>query len=69
MFAFINTLFVIAIVIFIISTVFLWRSTKKIRYGSKSTDEDVKKMDKKGLIGLLLSIGIFVLSYLLSLLV
>lgn len=40
-----------------------------IRYGSKSTDEDVKKMDKKGLIGLLLSIGIFVLSYLLSLLV
>jgi uncharacterized membrane protein len=69
MFAFINTLFVIAIVIFIISTVFLWRSAKMIRYGSKSTDEDVKKMDKKGLIGLLLSIGIFVLSYLLSLLV
>lgn len=69
MFAFINTLFVIAIVIFIISTVFLWRSTKMIRYGSKSTDEDVKKMDKKGLIGLLLSVGIFVLSYLLSLLV
>ncbi|HBT50860.1 hypothetical protein X927_07420 [Petrotoga mexicana DSM 14811] len=69
MFAFVNTLFVIAMILFIISTVFLWRSAKMIRNGSKSSDEDVKKMDKKGLVGLLISVGIFVLSYFLSLLV
>ncbi|WP_273542551.1 hypothetical protein [Petrotoga sp. 8T1HF07.NaAc.6.1] len=40
-----------------------------IRNGSKSSDEDVKKMDKNGLLGLLISVGIFVLSYFLSLLV
>jgi len=69
MFAFVNTLFVISMILFIISTIFLWRSTKMIRNGSKRTDEDVKKMDKRGLLGLLISVGIFALSYFLSLLV
>jgi hypothetical protein len=69
MFAFVNTLFVISMILFIISTIFLWRSAKMIRNGSKRTDEEVKKMDKRGLLGLLISVGIFVLSHFLSLLV
>jgi len=69
MFAFINTLFFISMILFIVSTVFLWRSAKMIRNGSKSSDEDVKKADKRGLLGLLISIGIFAFSYVLSLLV
>lgn len=47
MFAFVNTLFVISMILFIISTVFLWRSAKMIRNGSKSSDEDVKKNGQK----------------------
>ncbi|PNR96817.1 hypothetical protein [Petrotoga sp. 9PWA.NaAc.5.4] len=69
MFAFINTLFVIAVIIFIISILFLWRSAKLIRSGSKSSDLEVKKTDRKGIIALLISVGIFILSYLLSLII
>jgi len=69
MYIFINILFIIAVITFIASTVFLWKSAKMIRNGNKKSDEDVKKWDKRGIITLMVSVGIFLISYLLSLIV
>jgi O-antigen/teichoic acid export membrane protein len=67
MYIFINILFIAAVVTFITSISFLWKSAKMIRNGNKNSDEDVKKWDKRGIITLLVSVSIFIMSYLLSL--
>jgi len=40
-----------------------------IRNGNKKSDGDVKKWDKRGIITLTVSVGIFLISYILSLIV
>jgi len=69
MYIFINILFIIAVITFIASIVFLWKSAKMIKNGNKKSDGDVKKWDKRGIITLTVSVGIFLISYILSLIV
>lgn len=69
MYIFVNILFIISVITFISGVVFLWKSAKMVRNGSKNNNEEVKKMDKRGIITLIISVSIFIVSYLLSSLV